>query len=251
MTRRARKELRDARISDEAVFGCVSSSTLLVGRPDGTVVRLIDLLDGQVLTHRVTSPTRGRRDLWTNLALQPLVTSLAGGPLPLTGGGHLTAAAHGHEALVGPGGWLPPAEPGDLLGLSVRSGVVDVETIRADSLSSPADEQRVRSVLARHYRTERWWTGTEDLATRPAELNRAIGHALLEQPGLLASALLPLNELLYDVLEQAREDHHWRDFAAVRDSDCVSFYTVRPIQNSVTHGIAAGQGLGGAAGGDL
>ncbi|MHB1474188.1 MAG: hypothetical protein ACYCV4_11320, partial [Dermatophilaceae bacterium] len=61
------------------------------------------LVDPQSPT-RVTSPTRGRRDLWTNLALQPLVTSLAGGPLPLAGGGHLTAAAHGHEALVGPGG---------------------------------------------------------------------------------------------------------------------------------------------------
>jgi hypothetical protein len=98
-----------------------------------------------------------------------------------------------------------------------------VERIDADVLPGPGDEQRVRALLARHYRTERWWSGNDDLESRPAELTRAIGHALLEVPALFASPQRPLNELLYDALQQDQQDHHWRDFNACQQGETVSF----------------------------
>lgn len=61
------------------------------------------------------------------------------------------------------------------------------------------------------------------LASRPAELTRAIGHAVLENPTLFERPQRPLDELLYDALEQHVDDHHWRDFASVRQGNSVSF----------------------------
>jgi hypothetical protein len=76
---------------------------------------------------------------------------------------------------------------------------------------------------ARIYRTERWWSGHDDIESRPAELTRAIGHAVLEVPELFATPQRPLNELLYDALQQDRVDHHWREFPAAHQGGSVSF----------------------------
>ncbi len=54
-------------------------------------------------------------------------------------------------------------------------------------------------------------------------LTRAIGHAVLEDPTLFQHPQRPLDELLYNALEQHADDHHWRDFASVRQEESVSF----------------------------
>jgi len=71
-------------------------------------------------------------------------------------------------------------------------------------------------------RRERWFTGSDDPENRPAEVVNAIALALLEEPALLADPLPPLDELLHDALED-QHHFHWRDFAAHRQGDTVSF----------------------------
>ena len=116
LTERLRSELRDTHIDEKRVTSAVESATVLVGRPDGRVSRLLDLLEGQTLTHRVTAGTVGRTNLWTNLSLQPLHACAVMAPIPLASGGEVRSAQFGHAALVGPPGWLPDVPAGSLLG---------------------------------------------------------------------------------------------------------------------------------------
>ncbi len=222
LTQRARQVRRDLTIDEEVVREVVYSSAIMVGGADDQVALLIDHLDGQVLTHRVTAPTAGRTDLWSNLALQPLAMSALHTPLRLVDGGELRPAAFGHEALVGPPGWLPDVPAGTLLALSVTDRRVEVRPLPEGILTSPADEQAVRAALGRHYRKESWWNA-DVMEDRPAELNRAIGHALLENPQLLAQPVSPLNELLYDALEQDRQDHQFLHLSRWAGDESISF----------------------------
>jgi hypothetical protein len=223
LARRARQVRRDARIDEDVVRDVVHSSSLLVGAPDEHVGLLIDHLDGQVLTHRVTAPTAGRTDLWSNLALQPLAVCAIHFPLRLAAGGELRAAAFGHEALVGPPGWLPDVQAGTLLALSVSGRQVAVQPLPQGTDASPQEEQAVRAALGRHYRRELWEIH-DQMGERPAELNRAIGHALLENPQLLAKPVSPLNELLYDALEQDRQDHVFLQGSRWAGDESISFH---------------------------
>lgn len=86
LTRRARRDLRDARVDEEAVIRTIEVSTLLVPRPDGVVVHALSVLEGNVLTHRVRAPLAGRRDLWLGPGLQPLLNIAAFRPVPLADG---------------------------------------------------------------------------------------------------------------------------------------------------------------------
>jgi hypothetical protein len=61
------------------------------------------------------------------------------------------------------------------------------------------------------------------LESRPAELVRAITLAHLEDPTVFAEPLPPLDELLYDPLEQQVDAHHWREMAECRQEFTVSF----------------------------
>ena len=223
LTARARDDRGDARIDEDAVSDVVFSSAIMVGGPDGQVGLLIDHLDGQVLTHRVTADTAGRTDLWSNLALQPLAACAVRDPLRLASGGELRAARFGHEALVGPPGWLPDVAAGTLLALSVADREVTVRPLPEGTEASPEEEQAVRAALARHYRKESWWNA-DVMEERPAELNRAIGHALLEDPGLLARPVSPLNELLYDALQQDRQDHQFLHGSRWSGDESMSFH---------------------------
>lgn len=63
LARRARRELRDARVDLDALGEVLQVSTVLVHRPDGLVDHVLNLLEGNVLTHRVRAPLRDRRDL--------------------------------------------------------------------------------------------------------------------------------------------------------------------------------------------
>ena len=222
LTRRLRAELKDARVTPDRVAATVMTTTVLVGRPDGQVCRLLDVLEGQTLTHRVAAATPGRTDLWTNLSLQPLYAYAGIDPLPLTTGGELTAAKFGHPALIGPSGWLPDVPAGDLIGLRVENGQVQVLPLPVGVDATPEREQEVRATLARHIREEAWWSDYGE-RNREAELNRAIGHALLEDPRLFELPLSPLIELLHDVLAEHSRRHLIEDTAAWEAGEVVSF----------------------------
>ena len=222
LTQRLRRELRDARLDEKQVAAAVQSTTVLVGRPDGRVSRLIDLLEGQTLTHRVTVGTANRTDLWTNLSLQPLHACALMAPIPLATGGALRAAEFGHAALVGPQGWLPDVPPGAILALSVRHGQLRIASLPSGTSASPEQEQAVRATLARHIREEAWWSDFGD-PDRAGELNRAFGHALLEDPDLFRVPVSPLIELLHDVLSEHSRRHLFDDTAAWDTGEVVAF----------------------------
>lgn len=219
LTARARRRLQDARVDDQAVWEAVQTCTLLIGRPDGSVIRLIDALDGQMLTHRVAARTEGRAELWSVLALIPLIACAGVQPIPLVDGGEVAPAAFGHSALVGPPGWLPPANPGQLLGFRISQGRLSVHSVASTAVESERDVQ-VRQALTTHYRTETWFADDE-LQARPGALNRAIGFALLEHPDLFTEPVSPLNELLYDALREGDRLSQFRDRSAWEAGDCV------------------------------
>lgn len=200
----------------------VERSTVLVGRPDGTVIRLLDLLEGSVFTQRVAHADGARRDLWSTLALTPLVSWLLREGLCLSSGEPLTCGRFGHDTILGPAGWLPEMSPGALVSLTVRGGRVEVAPVADDGIVGPSEEGRVRRALTRHYRSTTWWT-EEDLAGRPHELTTAVANALVEDPSLLRRPTRPLDELLHLDLPQDEQDHHLRDAAAWSAGECVSF----------------------------
>ena len=227
LVRQMRKERRDARVDAEAVYQCVTGSSLLVGHPGGEVGTLLEVLEGHVLTQRVPGPTAGRKDLWCTTALQPFLAWCSVLPLPLIGGGELTAAEFGHAALVGPPGWLPEAQPGDLLALHVEDGALGITLVDRDAGTSPAngpvDQQDLRRLLAHHFDVHRLYSLDTISLPRPGELIVALTHALLERPEILREPGVPLDELLYDPLNQQDIDHHWRNANAWGTEFTVSF----------------------------
>ncbi len=223
LTAQARRVRRDARIDESAVLEAVATSTVLVERPDGTVDHLVRVLDGVVLTQRVRASTGDRSDLWAGVALQPLLNILAFTSLPVAGGGQVRRSPFGHEAIVGPPGWLPAVSPYELIGVRLERGELRAEQVDTSALPGLERQQQVRELIAHHYRRERWWGGEDELESRPGELVRALALAHLEVPDLLRTPFPPLDELLYDPLQQAVDRHHWRDFAACRQGETVSF----------------------------
>ncbi len=222
LTPRARRLRKDARIDEQAVIRVIESSTVLVSTVGGRIAWLGDVLDGIVLTQRARAPLGNRTDLWCRVALQPFLNLAAFGPLPLAGGGEVTRMHSGEDVLVGPAGWLPDVPRFGLVGLRWTDGRLRAEEVDADQLPGAEQVQGVRALVAGHYRRERWWGDADDLESRPGELVRALTLAKMEDPELLTTPYPPLDEMLYNPLDCAVDDHHWRDFAAARGSESVS-----------------------------
>jgi hypothetical protein len=226
LARRARRDLRDARIDEEAVIGVLQASTLLVTRPDGAVDHALAVLEGNMLTHRVRAPLAGRTDLWLGCGVQPLLNVAAFRPLVLAdGSGAVRRAATGHDVLVGPAGWLPDVDRYQLIGLRVRDQRLSVEPVAEDDLAPPEEQLRARRMLSSIYVAERdFMSGDDDLATRPAELARSITLALLEDPALFATPYPPLDELLHNPMHRHVDVDHWRSVAVSQQVETVGFW---------------------------
>ncbi len=222
LTRHARLARGNHRVDEHAVTAVLDSATLLVMRPDGRVAYLGDVLDGIVLTHRVRGSLHGRTDLWLGQGVQPFIAMAVLAPLPLATGGEARLGETLEPVLLGPSGWLPPAEPGDLLALHWKDGLLSVRVVEPGELATPAQEDEVRRVLGERCRTELWWDAREDDWVRNSLLLRALGVARLENPDLLSTPHAPLNQLLYDPLGPDTRTH-WRDIAAWRQTECVGF----------------------------
>lgn len=222
VARRMRRRFR-LRVVDARLVEMIGERTpLLVGRPDGSVIRLIDLLEGSVFTVRMAACDGMRRDLWASLALAPLIAWMDREGLFLTSGEPLSRGSFEHETIVGPTGWLPAVAPGSLVSLTVIGGRVEVAAVVDGAQVSAAEEGRVRRSLSRHYRTATWWT-EEDLTERLYDLTTAVATALVEDPALLRRPTLPLDELLYVAVRQCEQDHHLRDVSAWSGGENVSF----------------------------
>lgn len=224
LVRRARRTLKDARIDEDMVDHVVSTSTLLVWRPDDSVDHLLHVLDGSILTQRARAPLAGRTDLWCTVALQPLLAIMTFTGVPLAdGSGEIRAPRNGQNVMVGPTGWLPDVPRFGVVGIRIEDGKLSTEVVDESTFPDLPTQEQLRQLLARHYRIERWYSGQDDVQTRPGEMIAALGAALLEDPDLLARPLPPLDELLYMSLEQDCDVHYWRERAAWLEGS-VSFY---------------------------
>lgn len=221
LTRRVRLAGGDHRLTETAVRVVLDSATLLVQRPDGRVAWLGDVLDGIVLTHRVRGSLADRCDLWLGQGVQPFLAMAALAPLPLATGGEARIADTLDPVLIGPPGWLPPAEAGDLIALTWTSGRLAVRVVAPDEVAGPAEEEAARCLLGERCRTELWWEARDDDWVRHALLIRAISSVRLEDPDFLSTPHAPLDQLLYDPLGPDPR-HHWRDVAAWRPEGAVS-----------------------------
>ncbi|WP_028637466.1 hypothetical protein [Nocardioides sp. URHA0032] len=223
LARRARLTAGRPAVDETTVSAVVATGTLLVERPDGRVTYLGDVLDGIVLTHRVRGSLRDRTDLWLGRGVQPFLAMAVLEPLPLASGGEARLAETPDPVLLGPDGWLPPAEHGDLVALQWSAGQLHLRLVDPAELPGPAEEDGVRRLLSAHCRTERWWSDGDEDWVRNALLLEALGRARLEDPQLLSTPHTPLDQLLYDPLSRDPQAH-WRDTAALRQADCVSFF---------------------------
>lgn len=178
-------------------------------RPDGRWDTTIRLLTGSTLTVRVRS--RVRDDvLWIHRDLEPYAPLVAGAGLPLAAGGRVRLGESQVPTWVGPPGWLPPIPDGGLLGLSWDGTQLAVRPVPD---APTADDPAVRSAIAllRQHAgatraVDRW--GTRERLTFAG----TVTSALMEDPDLFATPLLPLSELL--VLPMTEAPRGWEELPA-------------------------------------
>lgn len=221
LTRRARRACQLSTITETSVGLVADVATLLVSRPDGCVAHLAHVLDGIVLTHRVRGSLADRTDLWLGPGVQPFLAMAALAPLPLHRGGEARISASAEPALVGPQGWLPAAERGDLVALRWSEGSLAVAPVATSDLAGPTDQEHVRRLVAERVNAESWFAG-DDPDARAGRVVRAVGLARLEDPHLLSTPHPPLDEMLYDPFETQAGDH-WRSVGASRQAESISF----------------------------
>lgn len=224
LVRRSRRELRDARIDEQAVIDAIEPSTLLVPRPSGEIDHALAVLEGNVLTHRARARLHGRTDLWLGTGVQPLLNIAAFRPLVLAdGSGEVRRAETGHDALIGPPGWLPDVDRHQLVGMRIEGQRLLVEPVDEQDLPTPSEQLRVRQMLSSIYVRESF-LHSDDLSARPAEVARTISLALLEAPQLFCTPYPPLDELLHNPLQRDVDLNHWRSVAVSQQVETVGFW---------------------------
>lgn len=221
LARRARRVLRDATLSEHAVVMATDLAQLVVVRPDGLVVHIGDVLDGIVLTQRIRGDLTDRTDLWLGAGAEVFLRMAEHRPLPLASGGAARASKSVEPVLLGPPGWLPRADRGDLVGLRWAGGFLEVGRIAIEDLAGPSEQGHVRTLMSERCEAESWFNG-DDPDDRARQVVQALAKARLEDRQLLSTPHPPLDELLYHPLDTHERDH-FRDAAATRQQESVSF----------------------------
>ncbi|MHB8328777.1 MAG: SEC-C domain-containing protein, partial [Acidimicrobiales bacterium] len=171
------------------------------------VVHVPTLLDGVVLTHRLTDPERARG--WIEAGADLAVLCHYSNGLRLAEGGEveLRMLFDGEEVLVGPEGWLEHFEPGTLLGFGVEG-----DTLSLQSVPEPgAPESHLVDAARAAYDRE------VDEPWLPVGADEIVVGMLHDRPGILAIPTAPASEFLAAAgLEQrgvefAHEESVWRE----------------------------------------
>lgn len=152
---------------------------ILVPTFSGTVVPLPLLMNGIVLTHRLSAGEAAGGFLDLDPDLSPL-HELAQAGIPLAGGGAVRQATMGeaaeagldpmHMVLTGPGGWLAGFEPGDDLAVRWVEGVLVIQQTTAPA-PRRADARALRHTF---HRMMDQLVGAPPLATTIRELVREV-----------------------------------------------------------------------------
>jgi hypothetical protein len=162
--------------------------------PDGRWDTSARALTGAVLT---TRPRSRLRDgvLWVHRDLEPFDALHGRDGIRLAAGGVARRGSTRVPTIVGPDGWLPPVEPGQLLALAWDGQLLSV-SVATDVPTVDSDEVlAVRRLLRAHadsgmHRPE--W----QVLRPPPSMSTTVLSALQEQPELLCRPLPPLSELL-------------------------------------------------------
>jgi hypothetical protein len=196
---------------DMPLYGC-----LLHPLPDGRWAHALHLFEGMTLTQRVGARLAGRTDLHVTASLDPVLALAREAPLELRGGGIVRQSPTLPEVVIGPGGWLPDAEPGAYLVVRFANGQLEVST-QPDVDSSFEAARHVREVLAHQIKTDDF-----DVPGRQLDMTFTLARGRIEDPNLLSSAMSPLDELLYEPIDERRAEI-WRDLMACRQDETISF----------------------------
>jgi hypothetical protein len=167
----------------------------LIPLRDWRLVHLPSLVDGVVLTRRVTEV---EIELGA-LLVHPDLSVLAwfDGDLPLAGGGHAgVRVRRGHpmglgSALVGPDGWLEGTAAGDLLALRLAGGEIVVEPLAGDELHDDTAELTVRRLDEVHEHL-----GGSNAFGGPLDGTELLLEVLARAPLTFSVPQPPLSELL-------------------------------------------------------
>ena len=165
-----------------------------IAGPDGRWSYLVDLLDGLVLTKRVSEQERRSGVLRLDVDVAPLARF----PLSLTDGRPLPFRWDNGRMLTGPDGWLDVAAPDALTSFRLANGTLEVAAVDRTALS---DGRMIARRVAAQVETAYGESG------RPLP-GVPIGHAVcqlrLASADVLREPTLPLSELL---VEQGMEVH--------------------------------------------
>ncbi len=211
LVQRLRHEnLSKARDLAAVVRNALTAMPTAISLPDRRWTSPHRFLDGVVATHVVRSPTKNRADLWPRYDLAAFGPILARGA-PLATGGQLRATRYSWQqpeipaVLVGPPGWLPPAQADTTLVFRWHHGLIDVSTTmldpHSDTLSSR--ENMLRTLFLEH-------RSIRSVSHMRYPIASALWGAMLEAPDIMRAPVSPLTELLAGVIDSQAADTHRR-----------------------------------------
>src|SRR6266542_2840206 len=158
---------------------------------DGRWVSVPAVLEGVVLTHRLDQDEADGEMLPIDSDLASLAPLAIAG-LRLVAGGDLELCSDAH--LHGPSGWLGGLGAGELVALRVRGGAVEVGPARVPAEVEDLGVRRLLAVVEREL--SKLGTPGEGGLAAALPLALVVLQAMVEAPGLLRRATVPLGELL-------------------------------------------------------
>lgn len=158
---------------------------------DGRLASVLAVLEGVVLTHRLSKDEADGQMLPVDPDLAPFTPLVAGGPR-LVAGGVLELCDEGH--VHGPPGWLGGPKAGDMVALRLRAGMVEVGAAEPPAQVGDLGGRRLAVVVDREL-SKLDALGEGGLAAA-LPIAVVVLQAMVEAPGLLHRTTVPFGELL-------------------------------------------------------
>lgn len=191
------------------VLNALRASPDAVALPDGRWTHALAVLGRTVLTHRVRYGTEGRTTIWPRADLEPFHRLLRA-PTPLVGGGTVTVSARPQwqcgappPTWLGPPGWLPVVPAGALLAVTLTAAGLGVRPVAVDPEEVAERVDLLRATVAHHTPPRSAVPVSAYGEPALARFHAGLLGALLEVPDLLATPLIPLDEVFPDLAVSA------------------------------------------------
>jgi hypothetical protein len=191
---------------DKAVDAVLDHDPSFMMIPPDLVVHVPTILDGAVLTHRLTDSERSENCVHAGADLAALLHR--SDRLELESGGEVEFESYhdGDGVMFGPDGWLEDFDSGTLLAFRVGGNIL--------SISEVAEPEGPRDVVMDAARAA--YDREVDQPWLPVGADEIVVGMLLEDPGILATPTVPISELLTHAgleqrgIEFAHDESVWR-----------------------------------------